>query len=146
MCAAANHSFPLIPQLKQLLKQEWQRQGQPEGFALVCPGHKPGGRNSGMLSISALYTRTDKAWTDAKLQPIHLQESRHTAASWMRAVGIDLKLRSTLMGHATTASTDGGRGSITDDRYTHLMPGDIEKAGKALAAYLRKQTKKPRAR
>jgi integrase len=137
---AAHRSFPLISQLKQLLQQEWQRQGRPDGQALVCPGHKPGGENSGMLSISALYTRADETWETAKLKPIRLQESRHTAASWMRAAGIDLKLRSTLMGHASTASTDGGRGSITDDRYTHVMPGEIEQAGKALSTYLRKQT------
>ena len=139
---AAHRTFPLIPQLGQLLEPEFKRQGEPTGQALVCPGEKPGGRNSGLLSISALYTRADKAWEQAKLQPIRLHESRHTAASWMRAAGIDLKLRSTLMGHATTATTDGGRGSITDDRYTHLMPGEIEVAGKALAAYLRKETKK----
>jgi integrase len=102
------------------------------------------GRNSGKLSISALYTRADKAWKDAGLQPIRLHEARHTAASWMRAAGIDLKVRTVLMGHSSTASTDGGRGPITDDRYTHLMPGDIDKAGKALASYLRKQTKTPR--
>jgi hypothetical protein len=64
----------------------------------------------------------------------------------MRAAGIDLKTRSVLMGHATTASTDGGRGSITDDRYTHLLRGDIEKAGERLASYLAAQLKKRRAR
>jgi integrase len=138
---AARRPFPLIPQLEQLLRQEYRRQGEPEGQALLCPGHKPGGRNSGKLSISALYTRADKAWKQAKLEPIRLHECRHTAASWLRAAGIDLKLRSILMGHATTATTDGGKGSITDDRYTHLMPGEIEQAGKTLAAYLRKQTK-----
>jgi hypothetical protein len=57
----------------------------------------------------------------------------------MRAAGIDLKTRSVLMGHATTASTDGGRGSITDDRYTHLLPGEVEKAGQHLEAYLASQ-------
>ena len=50
------------------------------------------------------------------------------------------------MGHASTATTDGGPASITDDRYTHLLPGDIEAAGKALSAYLRRQTKSPRAK
>lgn len=143
---AARRPFPLIPQLEQLLRQEWQRQGEPEGGALLCPGSKPGGRNSGKLSISALYARVDKVWKQAKLKPIRLHECRHTAASWLRAAGIDLKLRSILMGHATTATTDGGRGSITDDRYTHLMPGEIEQAGKTLAAYLRKQTKKSQKR
>jgi hypothetical protein len=89
------------------------------------------------------YPEDQQLREQASRHDLHLQESRRTAASWMRAASIDLKLRSTLMGHATIASTDGGRGSITDDRYTHLMPGDIEKAGKALASYLRKQTKNP---
>ena len=40
------------------------------------------------------------------------------------------------MGHASTATTDRGHGSITDDRYTHLLPGEIEAAGKRFAAYL----------
>ena len=111
---------------------------------LVCPGRKPGGRNSGLLSTSALYTRADEAWQAHKLEPIRLQDCRHTASSWMRAAGIDLKIRSVLMGHASTASTDRGPGSITDDRYTHLLPGEIEEAGKQFAAYLTAQVKKRR--
>jgi hypothetical protein len=54
----------------------------------------------------------------------------------MRAAGIDLKTRSVLMGHSTTASTDGGHGSITHDRYTHLLPGEIERAGERFEEYL----------
>ena len=73
--AAARRSFPLIPQLEQLLRAEWQRQGRPAGNALVCPGSKPGGRNSGKLSTSALYTRADKAWKTSKQKPIRLHES-----------------------------------------------------------------------
>lgn len=107
----------------------------------MCPGRKPRGHNSGKLSTSALYTRADAAWDAQKLAHIRLQDCRHTASSWMRAAGIDLKTRSVLMGHATTASTDGGRGSITDDRYTHLLPGELENAGKQLAAYLTAQSK-----
>jgi integrase len=70
------------------------------------------------------------------LTHIRLHEARHTASSWLRAAGIDLKTRSVLMGHASTATTDKGHGSITDDRYTHLLPGEVEKAGKRFAAYL----------
>jgi integrase len=133
---AAKRPFPLVSQLRLILRAEWERQGRPSAEQLVCPGRKPGGRNSGKLSTSALYTRADEAWDAKKLAHIRLHESRHTASSWMRAAGIDLKTRSVLMGHASTASTDGGRGSITDDRYTHLLPGEIEEAGKQFAAYL----------
>jgi integrase len=138
---AARRPFPLIPLLRRILQAEWTRQGRPGKWHLVCPGRKPGGRNSGKLSTSALYARADKAWDAHELAHIRLHESRHTASSWMRAAGIDLKTRSVLMGHASTASTDGGRGSITDDRYTHLLPGDLENAGKQLAAYVTAQTK-----
>lgn len=86
--------------------------------------------------MSALYARADDAWDAKELAQIRLHESRHTAASWMRAAGIDLKTRSVLIGHASTASTDQGHGSITDDRYTHLLPGEIEEAGKRFASYL----------
>lgn len=136
---AARRPFPLIEPLRGILRAEWERQGRPDGEALVCPGRKTGGRNSGKLSTAALYTRADAAWETKKFLPIRLQDCRHTASSWMRAAGIDLKTRSVLMGHATTASTDGGRGSITDDRYTHLLPGEVEKAGQQLEAYLASQ-------
>ncbi len=136
---AARRPFPLIAQVTRILEAEWERQGRPAGEQPVCPGRKPGGCNSGKLSTSALYTRADKAWDAKKLERIRLHESRHTASSWMRAAGIDLKTRSVLMGHASTASTDGGRGSITDDRYTHLLPGEIEQAGKRFEAYLTAQ-------
>jgi integrase len=138
---AAKRRFPILNQLMPILRAEWERQGQPTGKMLVCPARKPGGRNCGRLSASALYTRADKAWEAKKLTPIRLQECRHTASSWMRAAGIDLKIRSVLMGHASTSSTDGGRGSITDDRYTHLLPGEIEQAGKQFEAYLTAQLK-----
>lgn len=139
---AARRAFPLIPQLRQILQAEWLRQGRPETEdRLVCPGRKPGGRNSGKLSTTALYARADEAWDARKLEHIRLHECRHTASSWMHAAGIDLKIRSVLMGHASTASTDGGRGSITDDRYTHLLPGELENAGKQLAAFLAAQIK-----
>jgi hypothetical protein len=47
-----------------------------------------------------------------------------------------LHLRSVLMGHASTASTDSGPRSITDDCYTHVLPGEIERAGEQFEAYL----------
>ncbi len=133
--AAARRPFPLIAPLRAILHDEHAHQGHPSA-GLVCPGRKPGGRNSGLLSTGALYIRTDAAWKARKLAPIRLQDCRHTASSWMRAAGIDLKLRSILMGHASTASTDHGPGSITDDRYTHVLPGEIERAGQQLEAYL----------
>lgn len=132
---AARRPFPLIAPLRAILEDEHTRQGQP-AVGLVCPGRKPGGRNSGLLSMGALYTRADEAWHARELESIRLHDCRHTASSWMRAAGIDLKLRSVLMGHASTASTDSGPRSITDDCYTHVLPGEIERAGEQFEAYL----------
>lgn len=133
---AAKRTVPLIPQLHRVLKDAFERQGNPAADQLVCPPHKPGGRNSGKLHPGALYHRADEQWAKSNLDRIRLHECRHTAASWMRAAGIDLKVRSVLMGHASTASTDLGAGSITDDRYTHLLPGEIQRAGNQLSKYL----------
>lgn len=98
---AAQRPVPLIAPLRAILQAEHARQGSPsEG--LVCPGHKPRGRNSGLLSTSALYVRADEAWERHQLEPIRLQDCRHTASSRIRAAGIELKLRSVLMGHVST--------------------------------------------
>ena len=43
-----------------------------------------------------------------------------------------LKVRSANRGHARTSSL-----SMTEDHYTHLVPGDLEEAKTALPAYLR---------
>jgi integrase len=140
--AAAKRAFPLIPQLQQILRDEWERQGKPTAGQLVCPARRPGRPPDSQLSVTALYARADHAWDAKKLAHIRLHESRHTAASWMRAAGIDLKTRSVLMGHASTASTDRGHGSITEDRYTHLLPGEIEQAGEQFATYLTTQLRR----
>ncbi len=51
------------------------------------------------------------------------------------------------MGHASTASTDRGASSINDDRYTHMLPGEIEQAGKRLGDYIREtETKRHRSK
>ena len=36
--------------------------GRPDGSELLCPGLKPGGRNSGMLSFEGLQKRVDDTW------------------------------------------------------------------------------------
>jgi len=105
------------------------RQGQPTA-GVVCQPYRPGGKR-GLLSVEALYTRCNKVWSDAGLTPLRLHVARHACASYLRAAGVDLKVRSAILGHASTSSL-----SMTEDRYTHLMPDDIGKAKQALAAYL----------
>jgi hypothetical protein len=48
------------------------------------------------------------------------------------SAGVPLKVRSAIPGHASTSSP-----AMTEDRYTHVMPGDLEAAKDALATYLR---------
>jgi hypothetical protein len=43
----------------------------------------------------------ERAWNDAGLTRITLQEARHTAATWLDAAGVSPKVASVLMGHAT---------------------------------------------
>jgi integrase len=126
---AATRIAPLVPQLKDLLLEEWVAQGRPD-HGLVCRPRQRSKR--GRLSIEALYTRCDRRWTELGLSPLRLHVARHACASYLRAAGVPLKVRSAILGHASTSAL-----SMTEDRYTHLMPGDLEAAKDALAAYLR---------
>jgi hypothetical protein len=53
-----------------------------------------------------------------------------TPGELLRAAGVPLKVRSAILGHASTSSL-----SVTEDRYTHLMPGDLDATMQALATY-----------
>jgi integrase len=68
-----------------------------------------------------------KAREDA-LEPIALHEGRHTAASIMRAAGLDTKLITTVIGHSSVV--------ITQDRYTHVSPDHLRDAAERLEAHL----------
>jgi integrase len=135
---AALRLVPLVRPLRALLRAEWVRQGQPAGHQLVCPPLKPRGPAS-LLSIDGVHTRAFDAWEDAGLAPILLQECRHTAASWLNAAGVNPKVASQIMGHETlarAAAAAAGAAQITLGRYTHTLPGDLERARELLDAYL----------
>jgi integrase len=126
---AATRIAPVIQPLGALLREEWIAQGRP-GRGLVCRPRRRSKR--GRLSVEALYTRCDRRWEKLAMPPLRLHVARHACASYLRAAGVPLKVRSAILGHASTSSL-----SMTEDRYTHLMPGDLEAAKDALAAYLR---------
>ena len=69
------------------------------GCVLVRP---PPRLDSSWLGVSAR-----NVWKKAGLTPISLQESRHTAATWLDAAGVPPKIASVLMGHATPARQPG---------------------------------------
>ncbi len=134
---AAQRAVPLVKPLASMLRRELMRRGRPDGRALLCPGHKPGGRNSGMLSFEALQVRADDVWepkdkdgmpTGAKVgERITAHECRHTCASWLDAAGLRPVVVSALMGHSVPAR-QAGAAPITQERYTHALPGELHAA------------------
>lgn len=131
---AAKRAVPIVKPLATILRRELMRRGRPDGKALLCPGHKPGGKNSGMLSFEALQVRADSVWepkekdgkpTGVKVgDRITAHECRHTCASWLDAAGLRPVVVSALMGHSTPAYQDGAA-RITQERYTHVLPGEL---------------------
>jgi integrase len=97
---------------------------------------------TGLLNVSWLATRAENIWADAGLEPITLQQARHTAATWLDAAGVPPKIASVLMGHATPARQPGAA-IITLARYTHALPDDVEHARDLLDAYLAKRQQGP---
>jgi integrase len=130
---ASRRVVPIVPPLLAMLKRAYLEQGRPDGKQLVCPSR--GTSRSGRLDSSWLGVSARKTWTKAGLTPITLQESRHTAATWLDAAGVPPKIASVLMGHATPARQPGAA-QITLARYTHALPEDMEDARTKLAAYL----------
>ena len=130
---ASRRVVPIVPPLLALLKRVHLEQGRPKE-GLVCPPRAEWA-TTGLLNTGWLAKRARKAWTDAKLRPITLQEARHTAATWLDAAGVPPKIASVLMGHATP-DRQPGAAQITLARYTHALPEDIERARAKLAAYL----------
>ena len=132
---ASRRVVPAVPPLLAMLKRAYLEQGRPDGKQKVCPARGNNNNRSGLLDSSALAVRARKAWNQTGLEPISLQESRHTAATWLDAAGVPPKIASVLMGHATPARQLGAA-QITLARYTHALPEDIEGARRKLAAYL----------
>jgi integrase len=134
---AAQRAVPIVKPLAVRLRREMMRRGRPGPAELLCPGRKPGGRNSGMLSFEGLQERVDGIWepeddtgslTGKKVgNRITAHECRHTCASWLDAAGVRPVIVSQLMGHAAPARQIGAA-QITQERYTHALPGELERA------------------
>lgn len=125
---AAHRLVPAVTPLVALLREQWMRLGRPDD-GLVCPGQKPGGRNSGMLSIEAWQTRADSAWQMAGLERITLHEARHTCATWLDRAGVRPVVQARWLGHAP-------QGGISQARYTHVLDDDLVEAAGLLAGML----------
>ena len=152
---AAERVNPMVGPLRALLLRAWGAQGKPGPDANVCP---PRNRSaSGLLETGALQNRAMKAWgwtradrsspwvpgRDGTLQPIGLQECRHTAATWMDHAGVSPKIASVLMGHETPERQPGAA-HITLSRYTHALPQAFEDARQTLDAWLAREVRRTR--
>lgn len=129
---AARRVVPMVSQLRDRLFAEWLRQGKPK-VGLVCPPRRI--KKTGRLNVKNLIERRRKTWKDLNLEPIGIQDSRHTAATWLDHAGVSPKVASALMGHKAP-SRQAGAAPITLQRYTHVLPGELDRARDQLQQFL----------
>lgn len=128
--AAGVRIVPIVRPLSVIVLRSLMARGRPGGDELLCPARKPGGGNSGLLSFEALQTRADAAWEKVGKR-ITPHECRHTCITWLDAAGVRPVVVSRIAGHAVSSG-----GAAVTARYTHVVPGDIEEAGRMLDVYL----------
>jgi integrase len=131
---------PLVQPLAKRMRELWIAQGRPTK-GKVCPPRQYA--PSGMLDLGYIQERVHREWRALGLEPIGLHESRHTAATWLDHAGVSPKVASTLMGHKTPEYQPGAA-SITLRRYTHTLPGELERARDQLDRFLAERTRQPK--
>jgi integrase len=129
---AARRSVPLVRPLLHRIKVVWDTAGRPHR-GHVCPPLRAS--RSGMLALGQLQKRVRKVWADLDLEPIGLQDSRHIAATWLDHAGVSPKVASVMMGHQIPQGRYGAP-PITLRRYTHVLPGEVERARDLLDDFL----------
>jgi integrase len=129
---AARRIVPMVRQLRVRLYAEWIRQGKPKD-GRVCQPRKAS--RSGKLSLNTLQKNRFKVWENLRLRPIGMQDSRHTAATWLDHAGVSPKVASVLMGHKAPARQPDAA-PITLRRYTHVLPRELERARDELQRFL----------
>jgi integrase len=133
---AARRIVPMVKALRARMYSEWLRQGRPAS-GRVCPPRAKS--KSGLLSLNQLQKRVHREWDESRLEPITFQQSRHTAGTWLDHAGVSPKVSSAFMGHkAPTRQPDAA--PITLQRYTHVLPGELERACGKLDAFLADRT------
>jgi integrase len=131
---AARRLVPIVRPLRGRLHREWVRQGRPT-IGKVCPPRKKS--KSGQLSLNWLLKFVTKRWRGLNLNPITLQDSRHTAATWLDHAGVAPKVASEFMGHkAPKRHLHPDAAPITLRRYTHVLEGELERAARQLDLFL----------
>jgi integrase len=123
---------PMVKPLRVLIREAWIAQGRPRAGKVCPPRHRSA---SGLLSLGYLQDRIHRRWEKLGLEPIGFHEARHTAATWLDHAGVSPKVASTLMGHKTPEYQPGAA-AITLRRYTHTLPGELERARDLLDEFL----------
>jgi integrase len=137
-------SWRIVPYpapLWSLLREEWLAQGRPKQGKVCAPERK---RKTGRKSMRTLQERVRKRWGAHGLKPIGLHEARHTAATWLDHAGVSPKVASQLMGHKTPEYQPGAA-RITLERYTHVLPGELERARELVDHFLVERGEEARA-
>jgi integrase len=124
---------PMVALLRTILREEWLAQGRPKR-GKVCPPQAV--RKTGLLALNTLQDRVQRRWRDLGLESIGLQDLRHTFATWLDHAGVSPKVASEIMGHKTPTYRQPGAARITQDRYTHMLPGELQRALEQLEAFL----------
>ena len=124
---------PLVSPLRSMLRRAWIAQSRPSK-GKVCPARRQGSR-SGLLALGHLQEQVHERWRELGMEPIGLHEARHTAATWLDHAGVTPKVASQLMGHRTPEYQPGAA-PITLRRYTHTLPGELERARDLLDVFL----------
>jgi len=131
---AARRIVPMVKPLRSHLYAEWVHQGRPQTGRVCRPRRHS---DSGMLSLDQLQKRIVRAWKAANLKPIGLQDSRHTAATWLDHARVAPKVASVFMGHkAPRRGLHPDAAPITLGRYTHVLDGELQRARDQLDAFL----------
>ena len=97
-------------------------------------GRKPGGSWRVVPLVTPLRTMLRRAWI-AQGRP---------KATWLDHAGVSPKVASQLMGHKTPEYQPGAA-SITLRRYTHTLPGELERSCDQLDRFLVERTRARRA-
>ncbi len=123
---------PLVKPLRIILRRAWLAQGRPRKGKVCLPRKRS---KSGMLSLDNVQEQVHRRWRELEMEPIGLHEARHTAATWLDHAGVSPKVASQLMGHKTPAYQEGAA-PITLSRYTHTLPGELERARDLLDKFI----------
>ncbi len=112
-----------------LLGSEWKA----TGFVFTMPTGEAWHPDSISQAFERLVSPASKARAEAslKMRPrIRFHDLRHTHASHLLAAGVNVKVVSERLGHASVA--------FTLDTYAHVMPGQQAEAAAAVSALLEK--------